>query len=327
MRRIVSIFCVAVLFLASYEVSAEDRPLKKVTFLPQWAPQAQFAGYYAALDKGIYQKYGLDVTILDGGPEQFAWDYLADHKADFVIMQLFAAIQEWDQGAAIVNIAQIIQETGVMFVAKKTSGIREPADMLNRKVGLWDGHAQPIAFLKKYNLKVEIIPQTYSVNLFLRDGVDVASAMSYNEYHTIINSGYDPDELTTFLFSEHGLNFPEDGIYTLEETFRKDPALCADFVAASLEGWEYAFEHPEEAVDIVLKYMEKGHLPANRMHQMWMLKKVEELILVDGPGRLTGGLKPDALREVAEEMKKNGMIEKIPDYGTFYKKPDIHAAK
>jgi len=67
--------------------------------------------------------------------------------------------------------------------------------------------------LRKYDLTVQVVPQSFSVNLFLRDGVDVASAMWYNEYHTILNCGIDPDEPTTFFFHEHGLNFPENGIY------------------------------------------------------------------------------------------------------------------
>ena len=119
-------------------------------------------------------------------------------------------------------------------------------------------------FFKKYNLQVKVIPQSFSVNLFLRDGVDVASAMWYNEYHTIINSGLNPDELTPFFFHEHGLNFPEDGIYTLEKTFKKDPALSCAFVKASIEGWLYAFSHPEEALDIVLRIYGPGKNPCKQ---------------------------------------------------------------
>jgi NitT/TauT family transport system substrate-binding protein len=111
--------------------------------------------------------------------------------------------------------------------------------MNGKKVGLWGPifQIQPKAFIKKYNLNVKIIRQSFSVNLFLRDGVDVASAMWYNEYHTILNSGLNPDELTTFLFHQHGLNFPEDGIYTMKDTFQRDPDLCKAFVKASIEGW------------------------------------------------------------------------------------------
>ena len=109
--------------------------------------------------------------------------------------------------------------------------------------------------------------------------MDAASAMWYNEYHTIVNAGINPEELTTFSFAELGLNFPEDGIYTLEETLRRDPELACAFVKASLEGWLYAFSHPEEAVGIVLDYAAQAKIPANRAHQKWMLAKMKELIL------------------------------------------------
>ena len=124
----------------------------------------------------------------------------------------------------MINIGQIIQRSAFILLAKKSRGINKPEDINNKKVSLWgeEFQIQPRAFFKKYNLKVKIIPQGLSVNLFLGDGVDVASAMWYNEYHTILNSGLNPEELTTFFFYDCGLNFPEDGIYTLEKFFIKD---------------------------------------------------------------------------------------------------------
>ena len=148
-------------------------------------------------------------------------------------------------------------------------------DLQGRKVSLWDDFkVQPLAFFRKNNLRVRIIPQTYTLNLFLRGGVDVASAMWYNEYHTIINAGIDPDELSVFFLKDEGLNLPEDGLYALEKTVKNDPDLAAEFVAASLEGWEYAFTHPDEALDIIMRYMRAAKIPANRMHQKWMLARM-----------------------------------------------------
>ncbi len=137
---------------------------------------------------------------------------------------------------------------------------------------------QPTAFFKKYAIKGKVVPQSYSVNLFLRDGVDAASAMGYNEYHTILNAGINADELTSFFYSDYGLNFPEDGIYVMEETLKKDPAAVCAFVNASLEGWRWAFDHPEEAIDIILKYKVEANVPANKVHQRWMLERMRTVI-------------------------------------------------
>ena len=319
MWKIRILLCIVLFFKATSAIAGE-MILKKASFIPQWAPQAQFAGYYVAYERGIYKKYGIDLTIIPGGPDRPSSDFLEAGKADFATLWLSSAIQKRAHGIRLVNIAQMMQRSALMLVAKKSSGIKAPQDINGKKVGLWGPifQIQPRAFFKKYHLKVKIIPQSYSVNLFLRDGVDVASAMWYNEYHIILNSGLNPDELTTFFFHEHELNFPEDGIYTLEDTFQKDPDLCRAFVKASIEGWLYAFAHPEEALDIILKYMAKAHISANRVHQRWMLERMEDLIL---PHDISiGRLLPEDYNRVAQGLKENSLIKEISDFKSFYRK-------
>jgi len=310
-------------------VYGEGPPLKKATFLPQWKPQAQFAGFYVAKEKGLYERHGIDLTLLRGGSSSPSSAFLLEGKADFATMWLSNAIQMRSGGHGIINVGQIMQRSALMLVAKKSTGIHRPEDINGKKVGLWgeDFQIQPRAFFRKYNLHVKVIPQSISVNLFLRDGVDVASAMWYNEYHTLLNAGLNPDELTSFFFHEHGLNFPEDGIYALEKTFHKDPALSCAFVKATVEGWSYAFVHPDEALDIVLNYMVQAKIPANRMHQKWMLDRMKDLISPpDQRGRI-GILEPSDYQRVAGELKQGGLIERIPDYRSFFIRCEDRAEK
>ncbi len=316
-----AILCLVLFLFPVNPVICQEQPLRQVSLVTLWLPQAQFAGYYVAKQKGIYKKYGLDVTIIDGSALQAPFKLLEDKFADFGVIWLSSAVEKHSKGSPIVNIAQIVRKSGLMLVAKKSSGIRLPEDINNKNVGLWDAdfQVQPKAFFKKYNLEVKIVPQSSSVNLFLRGGVDVASAMWYNEYHTILNSGYDPDDLVTFFFYDYGLNFPEDGIYALEETVRNDPLTCSLFVQASLEGWRYAFEHPEEAIDIVLKCMEEKHLPANRMHQKWMLERMKDLILLDGSYQGMGKLSFNDYIGLVGVLKDNALIDYIPEFNVFHK--------
>ncbi len=298
---------------------ATDRPLKKATLIPQWVPHAQFAGYYMALEKGFYKKYGIDLTIIPGGPANSPSDFLMNGKAQFATMWLATGIQIRADGSGIINLAQLFKRSALMLVAKKSSGINTPRGIDGKKVGVWGPvfQIQPRAFFKRYGLKVKLIPQSYSVNLFLRDGVDVASAMWYNEYHTILNSGLNPEELTTFFFHEHGLNFPEDGIYTTEEIFHKDPGLCSSFKNASLEGWNYAFSHREEALDIVMRNLKSEHIPATRVHQRWMLERTKDLIIPEGKQSTMGRLNREDYFRVANALKQNGFIKRIPDFKSF----------
>ncbi len=292
---------------------------KKLSFIPLWSPQAQFAGYYIALEKGFYRAKGLDVEILKGGPERPADVLLKEGKADIGTLWLSEAIKERAHGVRLLNVAQITQRSALMLVAKKSSDIRKLQDLDGKKVALWESfQLQPLALFRKYHLHVNVIPQAHSINLFLSGGADAASAMIYNEYHIILNSGLNPDELTTFFFYDYGLNFPEDGIYMLEKNYNKDPAAAAAFVKATLEGWKYAFEHKDEAVEVVLRRMREAHLPANLMHQKWMLEKMQGLIYPEGPATRAGELKRADYERVASELARSGGWQSVA-YDSFYR--------
>jgi NitT/TauT family transport system substrate-binding protein len=308
-------------------VCAKEEALKKVSFIPMWSPQAQFAGYYVALEKGIYQKYGLDVNILQGGPDLNPAEMLRNKKVDFCLMWLCSAIQKRTEGLSLVNIAQIVRRSSLMLVARKSSGILKPEDMNGRKVSLWEGdlRLQPQALFNKYKINPEVLTQSYTVNLFLAQGTDVTSAMWYNEYHSILNSGLDEEELTTFFFNDHGLDFPEDGIYALEDTLQKDPRTAAAFVRASVAGWQYAFLHPDEALEIVLKYMKQAKVPANRVHQRWMLTRMKDLILSPDSQDAMGTIDRTEYDKVALELQNQGLLKSIPPFSKFYQAVDAHA--
>jgi NitT/TauT family transport system substrate-binding protein len=145
--------------------------------------------------------------------------------------------------------------------------------------------------------------------------------MWYNEYHLVLNSGLEPDELTLLFFSDLGLNFPEDGLYCLEETYRSDPELCARFLRASLTGWLYAFEHQEEALDLVMRYANAANTGTNRAHQRWMLARMKDIILPEANREGMGKLKMEDYRVVGETLQSLKMVESIPPFHEFYRGP------
>lgn len=321
-KQIIHVFALSILcmILFSFPVHAQET-LKRISFIPQWGPQAQFAGYYVAFEKGIYKRYGLDVNIIQGGAHKPSSEILEKGEADIASIWLSTAIQKRSRKVRLVNVGQIIERSSLMLIAKKSRGIKKPEDLNGKKIGLWgaDFRIQPEAFFRKYNIKTTIIPQSYSVNLFLRDGVDAASGMWYNEYHTILNAGINADELTTFFYSDYGLNFPEDGLYVMEEELKKQPeAICA-FVKASMEGWKYAFEHPDEAISIILKYMVAANVPANRVHQKWMLGRMKDVMYPSEKNGFTPGvLRKEDYERVGLELKQAGLIKEVPDFNSFF---------
>lgn len=301
-------------------VAAADPP-RPLVFAPQWMPQAQFAGYYVAQDTGIYARRGLEVTILPGGPDHPPSRALAEGRADVASLWLTTAMRLRDQGTPLVNVAQLFGRSSLVLVAKKASGIRAPADLRGRKVGVWDGDflLLPLEFFRRYDVAPQLVTLGSTVNLLLRGGVDATIATWFNEYHTILNAGVEPHELTTFFFHEHGLNFPEDGLYCLEDTVRRDPERIADFVQASLEGWQRAFVDPEAAVRAVMARMLEAHVGTNVAHQRWMLARVQDLMKPSEPTAPTWGLRRVDYDGAAEALLQSGAIGEAERYERFYR--------
>jgi NitT/TauT family transport system substrate-binding protein len=285
--------------------------LKPVTLILHWMPQSQFAGYYMALEKGFYRDRGLDVTILRGGPDRDPVEYLTTGKADFATLFLTGALIARDQGAPIVHIAQIVNSSNLMLIARRGAGISSIEDLQGRRVSLW-GPQFSTAFeacFKANSVQPVAVPQYYTVNLFLRRGVDACSAMAYNEYQTLVQSGMNDEEMTKIYMRDMGFDFPEDGIYCLDETLAGDPETCKAFVAATLEGWRYAGDHSDEALEIVMARAREVHVPTNLLHQRWMLETILDSILPEpgDPWRM-GELLPDAYEEVVATLQEQSVV-------------------
>ncbi len=311
--------CVLVWLLGPGAGTGAADALEPVVFLPQWSPQAQFAGYYVAAEKGFYERRGLAVTLVRGGPDRPVGPQLAVGVVDFGTLFLTEGLALRDQGVPVVNVGQVVQRSALMLVARKESGIHAVEDLDGRRVSLWDAfQIQPKAFFRRSGLDVTVVPQGRTVNLFLMGGVDAASAMWYNEYFTILNAGIDADEITTFLLADHGLNFPEDGIYCRVETLRQAPETVRAFVQGSLEGWRYALAHPEEALDIVMAQVWAANLPTHRVHQRWMLARMADIIMPDGPDHPMGTLSEADFRFVTEALLQSGMLHSPPDFQEFH---------
>ena len=299
-------------------VATADSGLRKVTFLPYWVVNAQFAGFYLGKEMGIYKKYGIDLDIINFQPFYSSPELLRTGEADFTALWLVNAIGVKASGIDIVNIAQFSSRSSLMLVTKKTSGITELQDMNNKRVGVWSGfELQPMTLFKKFHLNVEIVPIGSTNNLFLNDGVEITAANWFDEYHSIINSGYNPDELNTFFFADYGLNFLEDGIYCLSSTLKQDPKLCADFIKATAESWTYAFANPDKAIDIVVAKAQESKMPVNRIHQYWMLNRYRDLYFATG--KTTTELSEKDYLFAAKVMKESNLITEIIPFKDFYK--------
>src|SRR5690606_8012935 len=107
---------------------------------------------------------------------------------------------------------------------------------------------------------VDVLKQAFNVDPLLQKQADCISVMTYNEYGQVLDAGITPDQLVTFNYLQEGVGMLEDGLYVLEDSL-KDEAFkekMVRFVRASMKGWKYAEEHPDEAAEIVVENDESG---------------------------------------------------------------------
>ena len=270
------------LLLVACGPTPEPEPqMDEVTLQLQWTTQTQFAGYYVALSKGWYAEENIDLTIEPGGPDVLPVDRVTSGIAQFgtaVLPDLVDAIEDGDD---LVSIAQIQQSSGLLLLAKKSSGISEPEDFVGKRVGVWLGgwETQFNALIAQEGIdpdSFELVPQGFSMAPFLEGNLDVASAMIYNEYLTVLESGISEDELNIIDYADYNLDFPGDLLFTSRELLENNPDLCVRMLRASLRGWEYAIKNPPETADIVIEYDQSGLLEYR--HQLAMMKEVAKLV-------------------------------------------------
>ena len=258
-----------------------------VTLQLKWVTQAQFAGYYVALENGYYEEEGLDVTILPGGPDIAPPQVLAGGGADVIVEWMPAALAAREQGLPLVNIAQPFAASGMMLTCWADTGIAEPADLVNRTLGVWFfGNEYPfLSWMAQLGINtdgkdedgVEVLKQGFNVDPLIQRQADCISTMTYNEYWQVIDQGVTPEELVTFKYEDMGVATLEDGLWVSEENL-SDPAFVdrmARFVRASMRGWDWAEENPDAAAAIVLDYDETGAQTLE--HQVRMMGEVAKL--------------------------------------------------
>ncbi|VDS09681.1 Putative thiamine biosynthesis protein [Paracoccus haematequi] len=272
----------AALIAAGGAAQAQD-----LTLQLKWVTQGQFAGYYVAKDKGFYEEEGLDVTILPGGPDIAPTQVLAGGGADVIVEWMPAALAAREKGLPLVNIAQPFKSSGMMLTCLKESGITDPkTDFKGKTLGVWfSGNEYPfLSWMSQLGLSTEggpdgvtVLKQGFNVDPLLQKQAACISTMTYNEYGQVLDAGIAPEDLVTFKYEDQGVATLEDGLYVLESTL-EDKAKVTDlvkFVRASMKGWKYAEEHPEEAAQIVLDNDETGAQTLD--HQVRMVQEIGKL--------------------------------------------------
>jgi len=280
---------------SSSDAPASNAPAACATTTPvklqlQWFTQAQFAGYFAAVDQGFYADQCLDVSILEGGVDIVPQQQLADGVVDFALSWVPKALASREAGANIVDIAQIYQRSGTLQVSFKDKGITSPADFAGKNIGNWGygNEFEIFAALTKAGLDpaadVTLVQQQFDMAALLSGDIDVAEAMTYNEYAQVLEAinpdtgkQYTADDFNVVSYEDEGVGMLQDAIWASGERLASDAAYkdtATKFVAASIQGWAYCRDNAQACADIVVAKGSK----LGASHQLWQMNEVNKLI-------------------------------------------------
>ena len=309
MKAVILVLLILCGVVSLYGQDSDDQ-LQEVVFNTSWYPQAQFAGYFVAAKKGFYERRGIKAKFIFSTFDMGVQKNLTDGKADLGIMWLHEGLMAHDKNDKIINIAQFIDTSNILIVSRKKD---------IKSIGIWKPY---LGFLKTYIHKamsdsIEIVPLRDGNEAFIYGAVDAVTVMYYNEFNQLINSGIDTKDLYIHRLSDMGLLLPEDGVYCLRDYYEKNQKLCYDFIEASLEGWQYAFEHVDEAVQICFDYMKDANYYSNVTVQKLMLNTLKQITIEKKIGKNGYKLNKEAFNKMVKFLLKNGLIASEIKYEQF----------
>lgn len=308
MKFFSSLLCVLFISLCGYA--------QKMTFTPQWTPQSQFAGYYAALENGYYSELGLDVEILHPSAFYSSMNMLNDGTSNIITCELIQAMIAADKDVKLINLMQTIQHSTLVLISR-IKGISQISDLAGRRVGTWKVGFSEIPHMidEEQKLNIEWVKFINPLNLYISGAIDATLVKSYNEMTLFSMSGITPE--STLYFSELGFDYPEDGLYVSEEFFKKNPLQCALFAQASRKGWEWVRNNKEKALEIVMEYVKAENVPTNIYNQRVMLDTILEAQVDVKGGTPSYCLDVDDFNRLNEMLVRFDYISKPVVYETF----------
>lgn len=284
-----------------------------IVFTPQWTAQAQFAGYYVAEAKGFYREAGVKVKIEHPSTTQPAMARMRKNQCQATTLQLCQAMEIVDEGIPLVNILQTSMNNAMVIVSAKN---QDPLTQKGARVGIWSvGFGQlAICMSIKDHLNYEWVRFAQNINLFVAGALDATLAMSYNEYYQLVQAGIEMTDKNVYRFCDHGYNVQEDGVYMERSYYLKHKDQARRFAQASRKGWEWAAQHPEETLDIVMQYVDRNGIATNRVMQRLMLKEVLRLQVDRESKKREFRLRPDMVQRASTLMLENQMLSRDITY-------------
>jgi diguanylate cyclase (GGDEF)-like protein/PAS domain S-box-containing protein len=303
------------LLLAAALLPLTAGALEKVALQLKWKHQFQFAGYYAAQEKGYYRDAGLDVSIVEAGPATDPVREVLDGRAQFGVSNS-ALLLARAQGKPVVALAVIFQHSPFILVARRDDGIRTVHDLVGKRL-MVEPHADEVfAYLRKEGVSeqlLKILPHSFDHQDLIDGHADVLTAYSTDEPYFFEKKKFAYLELSP---RAAGIDFYGDNLFTSAERIARRPELVKAFRDASLKGWSYAMQHQEELADlIVARY-------GNRKSREHLLYEAREMHSLMRPDLLEiGHMNPGRWKHIADTYAGMGMMDRDIQLADFLYDP------
>ncbi len=317
MKALFAAFYLPVLLLSPPIFAATSaQPLQPVTLQLKWKHQFQFAGYYAALEKGYYREAGLDVQIMEGGPEHPPVPTVINGGADFGVSNTQLLLDR-SHGAPVVALAAVIQHSPLSMVVRLDSGIRTVKDLAGRKLMIGPDDAELLAYFKHSGLNENSFQrQKHSQDIvdLINRRTDGLSAYTPDQPYALEKVGVDYLELRAL---DSGIDFYGDILFTTEQQIKDHPDRVKAFRQASLQGWAYAMQHPDEIAELI----RRNYAPERSLyHLLWEARRYRPFIMPDLIE--LGHMSPSRWRHIADTYAELGMLPPGLDFSGMIYNPN-----
>jgi len=302
-----SIIPLAALFLFSLLLStpllAGTTSLTPVTLQLKWKHQFQFAGYYAAIEKGYYRDAGLRVTLREAVQGVNSTETVLSGGAQFGVGDSSLVLLR-TEGKPVVALAAILQHSPLCLLSLSENHIKNVHDLAGKRVMLDPMTIEIMALLRAEGVTgaaIKTVPHEFSLDKLLNGNVDAVSVYSTTEPYQLEKRRI----AYNIIYPERsGIDFYGDTLFTRQDVIQKQPETVRQFRDASLRGWKYALEHQDEMIDLILKRYNTSHLTRGQLaYEAGETRKLVRPDLVE-----IGYMNPGRWQHIADTYSQLGII-------------------
>ena len=300
-RRVQRFLTLSLLLLGMPVAALEQRPLTQVRLQLNWQHQFEFAGFYAAKAKGFYRDAGLDVEILESVPGENPEQQVIGGKAEFGISDAKLLLEQ-QKGNEVVVLAVIFQHSPVVLLVPE-NGARSIAELRGKRVMMVAENTELLALFRKEGLREEDyvrVEPSYDAQDLVRGKVDAIQAYASDEPDYLAREGF---AFRTLRARDAGIDFYDLNLFTTARQLEQNPEQVRAFRQASLKGWEYAMEHPDEIMDVLQKDYTQKHSREHMRFQYQQMVPLIQPVLIE-----LGYMNPERWRRIARTYASLGML-------------------